>query len=341
MNVEVSDKDIIVLKLLHYFITEKNYSPVIVHGVKNEIWLENMDSDYKIVRIVSNYIHNDEQMNFDFFKSKKIVESSEKKTFNLSMNVLNIFTDLGENVNLREEKHISSIMVNDEKDLKKYKFLYEYYPDIDKKLKFNEEGVNLFLKITSDINEKNTKEAKKVNEIFKPKKVVITYILIAINVLVFLYGFIFNKQEDLVNTFAVYGPFIRGGDYYRIITGTFLHVSIFHLLVNMYSLYILGVQAENFFGKWKFLLIYLFSAITGSLLSMLLNGNVASIGASGAIFGLLGAMLYFGYNFRVYLGNTLARQIIYVIAANLIIGFLVTGIDIYAHIGGLIGGFLM
>ena len=100
MNIEMTDKDIMVLKLLHYFITEQNYSPVIVHGVQNEIWLENMDSEYKIVRIVSNYILNDEQMNFDIFKTKRIVKSIKRKTFNLNMNVLNIFTDLGDDVKL-------------------------------------------------------------------------------------------------------------------------------------------------------------------------------------------------------------------------------------------------
>ena len=58
----LNKKDVITMKLLHYFITEENYSPVVLHGAKNEIWLENMDNDYKIVRIVSNYIHNNEQL---------------------------------------------------------------------------------------------------------------------------------------------------------------------------------------------------------------------------------------------------------------------------------------
>ena len=70
------------------------------------------------------------------------------------------------------------------------------------------------------------------------------------------------------------------------------------------------------------------------------NGNVPSIGASGAIFGLFGAMLYFGYNYRVYLGNTIIRQMLPIIIINLLIGFASTGIDNFAHIGGLVGGIL-
>ena len=115
-------KDVITMKLLHYFITEQNYNPVVLHGVQNEIWLENMNSDYKIVRIVSNYIHNNEQLNFDVFKTRKIVKGIKKKTFNFTMPVLSIFMDLGDNVDLREEKDMAFIHLENIKDIKKYDF---------------------------------------------------------------------------------------------------------------------------------------------------------------------------------------------------------------------------
>ena len=334
----ISKKDVITMKLLHYFITEENYNPVVLHGAKDEIWLENMDNEYKIIRIVSNYIHNDEQMNFDIFKTKKIVKSIKRKTFNLNMNVLSIFVDLGDNVSLREEKNMNQIYLENEKDIKKYDFIFKYFPDIDMKLKFTEKGMNLFLKITDDINKKNVEEARKVEELFKPKKPIVTYILIAINVIVFLFGFLLNQGDLLVNLFANYGPYIVNGEYYRLIISSFVHVNIMHILFNMYALYILGSQAEGFFGKVKFLIIYLLSVLSGSLLSILLNQGSVSIGASGAVFGILGALLYFGYNYRVYLGNTLVREIVPVILINLMFGFMVPGIDNFAHIGGLAAG---
>lgn len=336
---EFGKKDVLTMKLLHYFITEENYNPVVLHGVKDEIWLENMESDYKIVRIVSGYIHNNEQFDFDIFKTKRIVKSIKRKTLNFNINVLSIFIDLGDNVSLREEKNIDFVHLEDEKDFGKYNFIYKYFPDIDEKLEFNEKGMNLFLKITDDINKKNMDEARKVEEIFRPKKPIITYILIGINSLVFLLGLLFGG-DLLVGLFANYGPYIvERGQFYRLLTSEFVHVDIIHFGMNMYALYILGSQAEGFFGKWKFSLIYFLSAISGSLLSILLNQNAASIGASGAIFGLLGALLYFGYNFRVYLGNTLVREIVPIILMNLLLGFMVVGIDNYAHIGGLIGGY--
>lgn len=335
---EFDKKDIITMKLLHYFITNQNYNPVVLHGAKNEIWLENMNSEYKIIRIVSGYIHNNEQLDFDTFKTRKIVKNIKRKTFNLTMPVLSIFVDLGDNVNLKEEKDIDFVSIKNEKDVKKYDFLYKCFPDIDKKLKFTEKGMNLFLKITDDINKKNMEEAKRVEELFKPKKPIITYALIAINVIIFLLGMILNLSDTFINLFANYGPLVTEGQYYRLFTSMFIHANLFHILFNMYALYLLGSQAEGFFGKGKFLVIYILSGISGSLLSILLNQGAVSVGASGAIFGILGALLYFGYNNRVYLGNTLIREIVPVILINLAFGFMMTGVDNFAHIGGLIGG---
>lgn len=340
MDESLDRKNLIVMKLLHYFITEKNYNPIILQGAEDEIWLENLESDYKIIRIVSNHIHNEEQLDFDLYKARHVIKKIKKKTFSLKMNALTIFTDLGDNVELKEQDNIDCIYLYDEKDINKYDYLYHHFPDINKKLKFSEEGLQLFIKITNDINRKNKNDAERVEEIFKPKKNIITISLIAINVLIYAYMLLFGQYENMINMFAVYGPYIvRYNEYYRLITGIFLHGDILHLLFNCYALFVIGSQIENFMGKTKYLIIYFVSAITGSLLSILLTKGV-SIGASGAIFGLMGSLLYFGYHYRVYLGTVLKSQIIPLIVINLIIGFASSGIDNFAHIGGLIGGAL-
>ncbi len=340
MEDTLNRKDRIVMKLLHYFITEQNYSPIILQGAEDEIWLENLDKDYKIVRIVSNYIHNDEQLNFDLFKTGKIVKKIKRKTFSLHMNVLSIYTDLGDNAHLDKVQNNNCMFLYDEKDIKNYSFIDKAFPDIKNKLKFTEKGLQLFVKITNDINIKNKKDAEKAEDVFKPKKTVITPILIGINVLVYLL-MMFGNYDYIVNEFCVYGPLIRLGEYYRLLTGIFLHGDIFHLLFNCYALYIIGSQMESFMGKGKYLVIYLFSGLIGSLASIALNGDTPSVGASGAIFGLMGSMLYFGYHYRVYLGNVLKSQLIPLIMINLVLGAITPGIDNYAHIGGLIGGILM
>ena len=105
-------------------------------------------------------------------------------------------------------------------------------------------------------------------------------------------------------------------------------------------MFVVGGMVEGYYGKKKYPIIYLFSAITGSLLSICMSEGF-SIGASGAIFGLLGSTLYFGYHYRVYFGSVILSRIIPIIIINLGIGFMVGGIDNFAHIGGLIGGFLI
>lgn len=341
----ITKSDEIVMKLLHYFITEKGYNPIVLHGAKDEIWLENLNSDYKIVRIVSNYIHNNEQFDFDLFKTKKIVKKIQKTTFSLNMNALSIFINLGENVNIKETyRNIDIVNLKEFDDIKQYKTVMEVFPDIIKKSKIKEKGMELFFKLTSEINKKNEQEGIKAEEIFKPKKPIITVSLIIINVIVFILMYIFGKGSQDAFTLIKFGAFqkdlILGGEYYRLITSAFLHIGIFHLLFNCYALYVIGRQLESFLGKIKFLIIYLVSALCGSLMSMIFPISI-SAGASGAIFGLLGSLLYFGYNYRVYLGTVLKSQIIPLILINLIFGFMVSGINNAAHIGGLIGGILI
>ena len=339
MDSTLDKKNEITMKLLHYFITEQNYNPIILQGAEDEIWLENLENDYKIIRIVSGHIHNNEQLEYDTFKTRRVVKKIKRKTFTFNMRVLSIFTDLGDNVKLDELKGIDSVYLKEAEDIKNYKFVKESFPDIGKKLKFSEEGVRLFIKITSDINRKNKTEADKANEVFQPKKPIITYTLIIINLIVFMFSMLNSK---IVDDFCVWNiGVVKNHEYYRIITGTFLHAGIMHLAFNMYALYVLGKQMESFLGKWKYLIVYLVSGIFGSLLTLAIHGeNFAAVGASGAIFGLLGSILCFGYHYRVYLGTVIQNQIIPLLVFNLAIGLMIPGIDIFGHIGGLIGGYL-
>lgn len=340
-DVMVSNIDENVMKLLHYFITIQGYNPIVLHGAENEIWLENMDSDYKIVRIVSNYIHNDEQFKFDVFRTKQIVKKIKKQTFSFKVNTLSIYINLGENVSIKGDiNNMSFVNIKNTDDLKKYDSVMKIFPDITNETNFKEEGMDLFIKLTQDINKKNEKDNDIAADIFKSKKPYVTYGLIILNVIMFLLMYVLGNGskdiETLVKFGALYRPYVLNGEYFRIISTAFLHIGVVHLLVNCYSLYVIGSQMESFLGKVKFLFIYLFSAISGSLMSLIFTDAV-SAGASGAIFGLLGSMLYFGYNYRVFLGNVLKSQIIPLILLNLFIGML-PGIDNAAHIGGLVGG---
>lgn len=338
-ELKINNRDLLVMNLVHYFMIEKNYSPVVVHGVNDEIWLENMEEDYKIVRIVSKYIHNKEQLGFDKFRSKRITKELKKKTLTLKMPVLSIYTDVGDTVELCNDESSDRVLVEKEKDIKN-PTLVEVFPDIVEKTKHEEKGIELFLKFTNDINNNNTVKASKLDKIFSIKKPIITYAIIAICVIVFILMGGSTDGKTLLSFGANLGLLVKQGEIYRLLTCAFVHIGIIHLVVNMYSLYVVGSQVENFYGKIKYLLIYLISAVCGSILSIGFNDNVISAGASGAIFGLLGAILYFGVKYRTYLGQTIKSQVIPIILINLVIGFTTPGIDNAAHIGGLLGGVL-
>ena len=343
-EIRLNSGDLLVMNLVHYFITEKDYNPVILHGVSDEIWLENLDSDYKLIRIVSHYIHNEEQLNFDRFKLKRILDNLKKKTFSFSMPVINIYTSLGDDVKLPEEDSILSVLISNNSEIGNDNLIH-LFPDIVEKTNHDEKGIDLFVKISDEINKDSFEKSKRVEKVFAKKNPYITYLIIAICVIMFLVvGVVGGNFYDVSASLLVklggnVGNYTKNGDYYRLFTCMFLHAGIIHLLCNMYSLYVIGPQIESFYGKYKFLFIYIFSGVCGSILSLAFSpSNVVSIGASGAIFGLLGSLLYFGYHYRVYLGNVLKSQIIPIIVLNLLIGFSINGIDNSAHIGGLIGG---
>ena len=342
-EIKINKNDILIMNLVHYFITEKDYNPVILHGISDEIWLENLSNDYKIVRIVSHYIHNNEQLKFDRFKLKRILDNLKKKTFTLDMPILSIYTSLGEDVNLPEKQdNILSVLISKNSEIES-EGLLEIFPDIVEKTKHKEEGLDLIVKISDDINKESFEKSKKIEKIFSMKNPIITYSIISICILLFLLTFIFGSGPTDIETLIKFGAnatyYTKNGEYYRLFTCIFLHAGIIHLACNMYSLYIVGPQLESFFGKIKYLFIFVFSGICGSILSLAFaSNNLVSVGASGAIFGILGSLLYFGYHYRVYLGNVLQNRLLPVIIINLLIGFMISGIDNFAHIGGLVGG---
>ena len=332
--------DLLVMNLINYFITEENYNPMVIHGINDEIWLENLNSDYKIVRIVSHHIHNKEQLDFDKFKLSRIVKQVKKKTLSLKVKVLNIYTDV------EDEKLLSDndVFVTKEADINNPK-LTSIFPNIVEKTERKEDGIEYFIKVTDSINKKNEKRSKMAEKIFSYKTPSITYIIMGICVFLFIMMYIFGNGSESTSTLIKFGAnydlLTKSGEYYRLFTCMFLHIGIWHLLCNMYSLYIIGKEIENLYGKSKYLVIYVLSGLCGSILSIAFSHNTISAGASGAIFGLLGALLYFGYYYRTYLGATIRSSIIPVIILNLIIGLLTPGISNSAHIGGLVGGILV
>ena len=339
-KVNVRKQDQILMSLVHYFVTKEGYAPIFVQGVKDEIWLEKVDGPYRIIRINNNYIHNEEQYNFEQFKIKNIMKQIKRKTLSFTINALNIDLNVADRVEVKNEKNVDNISIHELSEVQKNKDILSVFPNIKTDLFEGNDSLDLIINVTKDINNKTESDNKKFEKIFSKKKLFVTYILMGLCFLMYIVTLIMGGSNVIYLILgANYAPLVKNGEIFRLITYAFLHGSIIHLLVNMYSLFIIGRQIENNFGKVRLLIIYFISALSGGLLSALFSDGI-SIGASGAIFGLLGALLYFGLHFRLYLTDALISKIIPIIILNLLIGFTVTGIDNACHIGGLIGGFL-
>ncbi|HEY3192679.1 MAG TPA: rhomboid family intramembrane serine protease [Solirubrobacterales bacterium] len=168
-----------------------------------------------------------------------------------------------------------------------------------------------------------------------------TIALIAINAIVFLAELLggglggINGGGTLIHDAGLRGPEIANGDWWRVITGGFLHAGFLHLLLNMYVLYVAGSILEPGIGTPRFLGIYFVSLIAGSLGALIVDPNTVTVGASGAIFGLMAAVIVVARGRGV---EQLASQFGLFVVLNLVLTFSIPGISVAGHVGGLIGG---
>ena len=189
------------------------------------------------------------------------------------------------------------------------------------------------------------------NLILQSRYTPVTVGLVAINTLVFLV-MVFAGAEWIVPRGAVqiawgsnFGPFTTDGEWWRLLTSLFIHFGIIHLAFNMWALATFGPLTERLYGSMNYLLIYLIAGVTGSLASISWRPDINSAGASGAIFGILGALLAAHLRNRKTISSSVLQPLrnstLIFVGYSLLNGFNTTGIDVAAHLGGLTAGFLI
>jgi membrane associated rhomboid family serine protease len=172
----------------------------------------------------------------------------------------------------------------------------------------------------------------------------VTWALLVVNLVVWLAATAAGGSEDrqvLLDYGAMFGPLIADGQYWRLFTAMFLHVGIAHLAFNGFGLFVFGYLVEGAYGHARFLLVYVLAGLSGSVASYLLNSIAVGAGASGAVFGVLGALTAFFAAQRRVLGPTAARSmmgLLVLVGIHLVYGFINPGIDNIAHLGGFVGG---
>ncbi len=177
----------------------------------------------------------------------------------------------------------------------------------------------------------------------------VTAVLLLLNIIIFLVTDFTGGTDNTIHMLecgAAYPPFIlENGEYYRLFTCMFLHFGIEHLANNMLVLFVLGQRLEPVVGKIRFLLIYFLGGIGGNLISLVFDikgGNYAvSAGASGAVFAVMGVMIWVVIRNRGRLQDISTRQMLVMAAFSLYFGFASSGVDNAAHVGGMICGILL
>ena len=181
------------------------------------------------------------------------------------------------------------------------------------------------------------------------RKEPVTAGLILLNILVFLIVEFTGSSQNTMHMLdcgAAFTPMIiQGGEYYRLFTCMFLHFGIYHIANNMLVLFVLGQRLEPVVGKIKFILIYLLGGLGGNIFSFIVEMKSAdyavSAGASGAVFAVMGAMLYVVIRNHGRIQDISVRQMVIMAGFSLYFGFTSTGVDNAAHVGGMVCGFIL
>lgn len=162
-----------------------------------------------------------------------------------------------------------------------------------------------------------------------------TQVLIGTNVVVYLLTMLTGNR--LVVEFGMFGFAVAAGEWWRLLTAPFLHAGLWHVGLNMFALWILGSLVEPLIGRWRFVAVYLVSALGGAVASYAFSDpGVVSVGASGAVFGLLGATIV-----ALRKLNRDVSGVLVLLGINVVLGFVFPGIDWRAHLGGLLAGLLL
>lgn len=343
-------------RMAHYLISAHEYRIVQLSQEQNELWLEKIENkNAQVIRLLRYDLDWSNWMQNDIERTAMNGERIRKQAARGEMNVINIYVSAYPPVDDYEfriaepfshpsssKTKVKTIICDKghyEEGLQQLgSILHDSITFPEKETYLESEIDALKLSALSEA----TNRVKEEQSIFHQGKPFFTYMFIFIQVAMFILLELkggSTNNSTLIKYGAKFNPLILEGEWWRFFTPIILHIGILHLLMNTLALYYLGSAVERIYGKFRFLFIYLVAGFSGSLASFIFSPSI-SAGASGAIFGCFGALLYFGVIYPRLFFRTIGYNILIILGLNLIFGFSMPGIDNAGHIGGLIGGFL-
>ncbi len=356
MGVLNGREDYVFWRLANFFISDHGYRIIQLFENQRELWMEKLENKKApIIRLLRQDLDWSNSMQRDIELTASNGEKIRKQIGRGELSVLNVYISQFPPIDEYEYRLESPFVFPHEKKTRVRTVLLTS----DKfETGLNDLSARLENEISFPIDERYSEQdvesekkaalnaavqmAKKESEIFTNGKPFFTYLFMIIQVAVFFLLEIQGGSTDtstLIKFGAKFNPYIYEGEWWRFITPIFLHIGFLHLAMNTLALYFLGPAVERIFGNSRFLFIYLFAGISGVISSFIFSPNI-SAGASGAIFGCFGALLYFALIYPKLFFRTIGPSVIPVLIFNLIFGFTVSIVDNAGHLGGLAGGFL-
>ncbi|WP_214480258.1 rhomboid family intramembrane serine protease [Bacillus sp. SM2101] len=352
-----SKQDVLYWGIINQLVVQENYRILTVSNDHQEIWLEPTTRKKKrVIRILRHDLDWSNWLERDMQVVLQKVDSLRRKTIRRGLEVVNLYISTFPPVDDWEfrtkeplvagknsETKVHSFVIHSEniqQGLSDISHLLQFHPRVDTDKILTEPL--LLENLKKEVFTVAQQKVKTEQQLFQYGKPRWTYIFIMIQLgMFFLLEFSGGSQSSqvLMKFGAKYNPSILAGEWWRFFTPIFLHIGFLHLLMNTVALFYLGSAVEKIFGSTRFFIIYMFAGFSGTLLSFALSSSL-SAGASGAIFGCFGALLFFGVIHPNLFFRTMGMNILIVIGINLLFGFSIPSIDNAGHIGGLIGGFL-
>jgi len=338
------------IKNLQNYFRSNGYATIETNNQQLYSYLINNEGNMYVINILNSKIYKTKHWNIAINSYEKAIDKFFKdvpvgKRFVLNVfigdhNINELYDEVGQRV---IEYDMQTMSINWFVDItNKELIIPKEYPD--KILNIEKEIKRLF-----NPSENVVKQKEKYKLEYKSSKTTITYILILINLVVWITMTIAggSTDSDVLIKFGAMetNKIIINHQYFRLFTSMFIHIGFSHLMYNMLSLYIFGSRIERFLGIKNFIDIYIISGIMGSLSSLMASAVMGKViiaaGASSAIFGIEGAAFALALKSEKNIGQLSAYTIFIIMATGLLMGYVMPNVDNYAHVGGLVTGFLL
>lgn len=338
--------------VIYELVTNQRYEIISLSKDRTEVWLTNKQNTFRLRRENLNFsvrLKNDIIQMLGIYErllSKRILRGkSLVNAYVTNQLPVDDYEEVIENSRtevskqLGEIKHLLITEQNVELNLKEILDIYGI-EDIQNFKQLLFAGESWILNQLANYLAARTEKRQKIVNHGKP---FFTYIFLAIQCVMFILMELNGGSqniETLIRFGAKYNLLIDAGQWWRLITPIFLHIGFLHLLMNSVALYYIGIQVEKIFGSVRFFFLYIISGMVGVYASYLMNPAIAA-GASGAIFGCFGALLYVSIIYKDILSKELMSSVVGIIGINLVFGLIMNNVDNAGHIGGLIGGIII